>query len=297
MTNDEFHFLLSDRVQKIQQIAVEYDLLNKGYIAFSGGRDSTVLSALVDYALPNNKIPRVYANTGIDFLEISHFVYLTAKADNRVKILQPTHNLKEMFQEIGYPFKSKYHSHILDMYSRQGKSGCVLKYAEPIKNTPHSCPKILQYQFNSPLPFKMSDKCCYKMKKEPFKKYEKESGRFIGLTGMRRAEKGLREQLPCLSFIHKKLSRFHPLAPCSDDFIDYFIKYFNISICDLYKEPYNFKRTGCVGCPYNIHLQKELDTLDVLLPNEKKRCEFIWREVYTEYRRIGYRLRKSPENL
>lgn len=293
MEKEEFHFLLSDRVQKIQQIAEEYDLLNKGYIAFSGGRDSTVLSALVDYALPKNNIPRVYANTGIEFLEISRFVYLKAKVDNRIKILQPTHNLKEMFREVGYPFKSKYHSHILDMYSRQGKSGCVLKYAEPIRNTPHSCPKILQYQFNSPLPFKMSDKCCYKMKKEPFKKYEKESGKSIGLTGMRRTEKGLREQLPCLSFIHKKLSRFHPLAPCSDDFINYFIQYFDIAICDLYKEPYNFERTGCVGCPYNIHLQKELDTLDILLPNEKKRCEYIWKEVYSEYRRIGYRLRKS----
>ena len=123
--------------------------------------------------------------------------------------------------------------------------------------------------------------------------YEKESGKSIGLTGMRRTEKGLREQLPCLSFIHKKLSRFHPLAPCSDDFINYFIQYFDIAICDLYKEPYNFERTGCVGCPYNIHLQKELDTLDILLPNEKKRCEYIWKEVYSEYRRIGYRLRKS----
>ena len=59
MEKEEFDFLLSDRIQKIQQIAREYDLENKGYIAFSGGKDSTVLSFLVDLALPNNKIPRV----------------------------------------------------------------------------------------------------------------------------------------------------------------------------------------------------------------------------------------------
>jgi hypothetical protein len=30
-----------------------------------------------------------------------------------------------------------------------------------------------------------------------------------------------------------------------------------------------------------------------LLPNEYKQCETIWKPVYDEYRRIGYRLRKK----
>lgn len=293
MTDSAFDFLLSDRVQKIRQIAKDFNLEDNGYIAFSGGKDSTVLHHLIDIALPENKIPRIFANTGIDFILIRQFVREIATADSRFFILNPTQDLKKMFSEIGYPFKSKFHSHICDIYSRQGKSGCVLKYAEPEKNTPKSCPKILQFQFNSPLPFKISDKCCYKMKKEPFKKYEKKSGRKIGITGMRREEKGLRENLSCITYEKGEIHRFHPLAVCNFEFIEEFIKRFNVRVCALYRAPYGFLRTGCVGCPYNIKLQQELDTLEKLLPNERKRCEYLWHEVYSEYRRIGYRLRKE----
>lgn len=66
-------FLLQDRIQKIQQIIRKYGEENF-YISFSGGKDSTVLSALIDMALPDNKIPRVYANTGIEYRLILDFV-------------------------------------------------------------------------------------------------------------------------------------------------------------------------------------------------------------------------------
>jgi 3'-phosphoadenosine 5'-phosphosulfate sulfotransferase (PAPS reductase)/FAD synthetase len=66
-------FLLMDRIQKIQQIVGQYGEENF-YISFSGGKDSTVLSALVDMAIPKNTIPRVYANTGIEYRLILEFV-------------------------------------------------------------------------------------------------------------------------------------------------------------------------------------------------------------------------------
>ena len=70
MTND---FLLQDRLQKIRQIIGKYGEENF-YLSFSGGKDSTVLSHLLDMAIPNNKIPRVYANTGIEYRMIVDFV-------------------------------------------------------------------------------------------------------------------------------------------------------------------------------------------------------------------------------
>lgn len=70
MTNE---FLLQDRIQKIQQIIRKYGEENF-CISFSGGKDSTVLSALVDMAIPDNKIPRVYVNTGIEYRLILDFV-------------------------------------------------------------------------------------------------------------------------------------------------------------------------------------------------------------------------------
>ena len=70
MTNE---FLLMDRLQKIRQVVGKYGEENFS-LSFSGGKDSTVLSALIDMALPGNKIPRVYANTGIEYKMILDFV-------------------------------------------------------------------------------------------------------------------------------------------------------------------------------------------------------------------------------
>ena len=44
------------------------------FISYSGGKDSNVLSALVDLALPCNQIPRVYADTGIELTSVRNFV-------------------------------------------------------------------------------------------------------------------------------------------------------------------------------------------------------------------------------
>lgn len=68
MTENEF--MLQDRIAKIKSINEQYDLENKAYISFSGGKDSTVLHYLIDEALPGNKIPRVFLNTGIEYKDV-----------------------------------------------------------------------------------------------------------------------------------------------------------------------------------------------------------------------------------
>ena len=68
-----------------------------------------------------------------------------------------------------------------------------------------------------------------------------------------------------------------------------------IEICDLYKPPFNFKRTGCKGCPFSLDLQEQLSIMELYMPNERKQCELIWDKVYDEYRRIGYRLKKNEQ--
>lgn len=63
----------------------------------------------------------------------------------------------------------------------------------------------------------------------------------------------------------------------------------------LYYEPFCFKRTGCKGCPYSLDLQMQLTTMALLLPKERAQCELIWKPVYDEYRRLGYRLTKNEK--
>ena len=74
---------------------------------------------------------------------------------------------------------------------------------------------------------------------------------------------------------------------------EWFIESYNVPICDIYKPPYNFRRTGCKGCPFNYNLQRDLDVMKEFFPAEYKQCEIIWKPVYDEYRRIGYRLKKE----
>lgn len=142
----------------------------------------------------------------------------------------------------------------------------------------------------------MSDKCCTKLKKESARTFEKENNRPIAITGMRTDEGGLRaEHKGCAVFSDDVLKKFHPLKPLTDSFIEWFILEKKIQLCELYYSPYNFKRTGCKGCPFSLDLQKQLDIMQILMPTERKQCENIWKPVYEEYRRIGYRLKESNQ--
>lgn len=299
MTDNEF--LLQDRLQKIRQIINKYGEGNF-YISFSGGKDSTVLSALVDMAVPENKIPRVYANTGIDLNMVRDFVFDMAKTDDRVVIIKPSVPVKTMLEREGYPFKSKEHSKIVDIYNRHGMD-CITvpRYLgeRDVYGTRYSCPTILRYQFTDEFKehLKISDKCCLRMKEEPLEKWAKENNKSCRILGIMPSEGGRRSTTKCLAFRNNgKVLSFHPLAPVTKAWEEWLISEYNIKICDIYKPPYNFDRTGCKGCPFAIHLQEELDTLKKYFPNERKQCEIIWKPVYDEYRRLGYRLRKDRTN-
>ena len=291
MTND---FILQDRIEKIKSVINKYGEENF-YISFSGGKDSTVLSFLIDLAIPDNKIPRVYADTGIELNMIRDFVYNLAFKDNRVEVIKPSTPIKQMLEKEGYPFKSKEHSKILEIYSRRGFD-CItvpryLNTREDYGNR-FRCPKKLEYQFTDDFKLKVSDKCCVRLKEEPLNNWAKNNKKNCRILGIMSSEGGRRKTAKCLAFENNgKIISFHPLAPITKDWEQWFIDTYNIEICDIYKPPYNFERTGCKGCPFNLHLQKDLDTLEKFFPNERKQCEIIWKPVYEEYRRINYRLR------
>ena len=91
------------------------------------------------------------------------------------------------------------------------------------------------------------------------------------------------------------LKKLKPLNPVSNEFEKWFIEKNKIALCKLYYPPYSFDRTGCKGCPYALGLEAELAKLATYFPKERAQCEAIWKPVYDEYRRIGYRLRKCEQ--
>lgn len=299
LTNpSEEEFILIDRLQKIESTISKYGE-EKFYISFSGGKDSTVLSSLIDLALPNNKIPRVYANTGIELNMVRDFVFEMAKKDDRIKIIRPSVPIKTMLEKEGYPFKSKGHAHIVERYNRIGIADSVKAYLDGTWGERKKCPKCLQYQFTDEFKERLnvSDKCCVNLKEEPLEKWSKEHSKPYGINGIMRDEGGRREGAVCLLFKSKKLKLFQPMSVVTKEWEEWFIKEYKVDICPIYLPPYNFVRTGCKGCPFARYLQNELDTLEKYFPEERKQCEIIWKPVYDEYRRIGYRLKENNNNF
>lgn len=292
---EDFELTLFDRKEAIRRV-IEVAGEDRFYISFSGGKDSTVLHYLIDEALPGNKIPRVFFNTGIEYRLLVDYVKALAEKDDRFVIVNNKTNIRKMLETEGYPFKSKEHSEFLNRYQTSGLSTkYVRRYLQGDEKhkSRYACPQVLKYQFTDDFKLLVSAKCCDRMKKDNGKEYSKQSGRSITITGVRSAEGGIRAQHKgCAVFKNHKLKKFNPLNPCTDAFVDWYIAKNNIRLCDLYYPPFSLTRTGCKGCPYSISIQQELEMMGKYLPNERKQCELLWKPVYDEYRRIGYRLKK-----
>lgn len=211
-------------------------------------------------------------------------------------ILKPAVPIKPMLEKEGYPFKSKQHAKWVDMFQRNGRTQSIENYTgseNANKTLYRPCPQILKYQFEDSFKLRISDKCCYWMKEQPLDEYAKENKKPYGIVGVMREEGGRRMGAQCLAFRGGKLWHFQPLSPVTKDWEDWFIAEYDIAISDIHKEPYNFHRTGCKGCPFALHLQEELDVLEKYFPEERKQCEIIWKPVYDEYRRLNYRLKRG----
>ena len=71
------------------------------YIAFSGGKDSTVLKHLVRKLYPD--IGAVFVNTGLEYPSVGLF----ARSQENVTVIRPEINFREVLLRYGYPLISK----------------------------------------------------------------------------------------------------------------------------------------------------------------------------------------------
>ena len=253
MTENEF--LLADRLGVIRDTINKYGEDNF-YLSFSGGKDSTVVHHLLDMAVPGNRIPRVFINTGIEYNDIVAFVKELAEKDERFVLIKPSQNIRQMLERVGYPFKSKEHSVMVHEWQLGHRDTRKMKNYLSETGSKYECPKILRYQFTDEFTMKVSAACCNEMKKKPVKKWQKENHRQINITGMQREEGGERTHIDCIMVKNGKMVKFHPLAKVTGEWEDWFVKEHNIQLCKLYYEPYNFYRTGCKGCPFSLSLNR-----------------------------------------
>jgi len=145
------------------------------YTSFSGGKDSTVLNHIVRSIYP--EVPAVFANTGLEYPEIVEFT----KTIEGLIVLKPKMSFRQVLDRYGFPIISKEQSQYIMQY-RNAKS-------EKTKDTRWNGNKWGQGKISEKwkrlvdAPFLITDKCCDIFKKNPFKQYEKHTGRkgFVGV--------------------------------------------------------------------------------------------------------------------
>jgi 3'-phosphoadenosine 5'-phosphosulfate sulfotransferase (PAPS reductase)/FAD synthetase len=254
----EYELMLINKAKlKIEKIIEDKGIENVA-VSFSGGKDSTVLKHLVESIEPS--IKSVFCNTGVEYESIVTFV----KTFDNVQIVEPKNNFLSIIKKYGFPIISKEQS----------------RYISDIRN-PNCCQKIKdirlgkgnfrisnKWKYFLDTDIKVSDKCCYHLKKAPLQKLG-----YYYFTGERISESNLRKRRYHNCILPKKCI---PLRLWSDELINKYIEYYNIKICDIYKYE---RRTGCKFCLYGIHMEER--------PNRIDRLKFIEPKSYEYARKIG----------
>ena len=233
------------------------------YVSFSGGKDSTVLKHLVETTSGVYDVPSVFVNTGLEYPEVRMF----ATSQPNVTVLRPVMRFDEVIDKYGYPVVSKEQSAFIQEY-RTTKS-------EKLKNIRLNGNKWGRGKISKKwlslidAPFKVSDRCCDIMKKNPVKLYEKETGRqpIIGTMACESAQRASNWKMYGCNAFTKKRPTSQPLSFWTEqDILEYIVK-FNLPYAKVYgdiKRDDNGQyyttgadRTGCMFCMFGCHLEKE----------------------------------------
>lgn len=266
-TNEDLRIMqswsLERKIQVTQTRIMEWYIKNQGkvYVSFSGGKDSTVLLDLVRRIYPD--VPAVFIDTGLEYPELREFV----KTIDNVIWLKPSMNFRKVIETFGYPIVSKRIAGYISSAKRNPNCMRAKYIRGEVQNTMFGGNG--KWAFLIDAPFKTSDYCCHKMKKEPNQKFAKETG-LKPIFGTMASESQNRKQKwlnnGCNVFKGKE-QYSQPLSFWKEQDILEYLKRFSVPYASVYGDIVQDKsgkfkttgchRTGCVFCGFGCHLEKE----------------------------------------
>ena len=251
--------------------------------SISGGADSDIMLDICSKCSNNDKIKYVFCNTGLEYEATKrHLKWLEEKYNISIETVNAIKPIPISCRDYGVPFLSKNVSEMmyrlqLHNFKWEDKPFDVLIQEYP------KCKSALEWWCNmhkqgspfnidnnkllkafiiaNPPTFRISNKCCDYSKKIPIKKYSIDNNIELEITGVRKAEGGVRQQAykSCFSEpTDKKNAKYRPIFWFLNSTKKIYEKLYNITHSDCYTK-YGMTRTGCAGCPYGNNFEEELE--------------------------------------
>ncbi|WP_418491579.1 hypothetical protein [Faecalibacillus faecis] len=270
---DEVDFYLKDLESKFKKIDK-----SKYYLSYSGGKDSHFLYWFIKEYLHDTETEIVSVNTYMEHQEI-----LKRMLENADRILLPAMKPFEIKEKYGSPCFSKIQDEYIERYQKGCRTNSLMmhihgyvfvgnndvKYTTLFKLNNTAKDLLLSNKLH-----KVSPKCCKYLKKEPFKQFEKQTGK-KAILGVRGGESNMRKSQYKSCFTKDK--KFTPLHDLSDELLEKIYKKFNIEIPKIYD---HVSRTGCMGCPYGSWKGETKKELDLLSDSKRRFVIEYFKESY-----------------
>lgn len=280
---DNVDFYLEDL--KIKFNKIDFD---KYYLGYSGGKDSHFLYWFIKEYLKRDDIKIVGINTYMEHHEI-----LERILKNSDVVLIPKLKPFEIKEKFGIPCFSKEQDFYIYYYQnaiRKGKEPgkTINDKIMGIYKTGYNISKKAREYVLSGNAHKITHLCCHFLKKEPARRFEKETG-LKPILGIRSGESALRKKQYTSCFT--KDGKFTPIHDLSDELLDKIYKKYNIEIPKVYEY---ICRTGCMGCPYGSYKNDTEKELSLINDNQRK---FICEYFKESYDILGINYKNNQMNI
>lgn len=252
-------------------------------VSVSGGKDSDIMVDIISRIDKDKKCRYIWFDTGLEYQATkTHLAELEEKYGITIERYKAVKPIPVSIKEHGVPFVSKLVSDMIGTLQKYDFKWEDRPYEELAEEYP-KCKSVISWWCNNygssmfninynrglkeflianPPPFKISSKCCKYAKKDVAHNFIKENDIDLMITGIRKAEKGIRaaNYKTCFDYHEDACDQYRPLFWYTNADEEEYDKLFNIKHSDCY-EVWGFTRTGCVGCPYNKKFEEELETV------------------------------------
>lgn len=241
--------------------------IDKVYCSFSGGKDSTVLLHLCRILYPD--ILAVFCSTGNEYPEIIQFVREQAKKGANIQVIRPEITPRQVWAKYGLPLIGKETAQKVHKVRFNPNAAT----ASIIMGTGFFC-LAKKWRYLITESYETSSQCCDILKKRPFHKFEKITGR-RPIIGVMADESDLRKGQyikagGCNVFGEKAASR--PLSIWTEADVWQYIEEQRLDIADIYHK--GAARTGCMGCGFGAQFADDR-RFSILLDNHPKAYDMV----------------------